>query len=397
MPRDTTDGPKYKRIYQKLREALADGTYGLGDKLPSENILVENFGASRPTVRRALAQLQSDGLIARRMGFGTVVTQRSSHKSHVFGLLIPELGMTEIFEPICQGISQSHAGDQHDLLWGPTFVPDSGKEVQAEHLCSYYIDRRVSGVFFAPMELIDGPDEANHSITHALDEAHIPIVLLDRDTVLYPARSEYDVVGIDNHRAGYVLAEHLVLSGSRRIAFLARPNSAHTVNVRISGYHAALAAHLGPQAQPLVMWTDPSDIDSVREFIDLERPDAILCANDYTAAQLLTTLNTLGIQVPSQIRVAGMDDVKYAHLLQTPLTTIHQPCLELGATALQAMLHRIANPSAPARDYLVDFQLMIRRSSDLNTGKQTETRTTAEEISAPQTSEAEDHYASALA
>jgi hypothetical protein len=67
-----------------------------------------------------------------------------------------------------------------------------------------------------------------------------------------------------------------------------------------------------------------------------------------------------------------MDDVKYARLLQTPLTTIRQPCLELGATAMQAMINRISAPEAPARDYLVDFELVIRRSTDPQAAVQTE-------------------------
>jgi DNA-binding LacI/PurR family transcriptional regulator len=367
-----SEGPKYKRIYQKLREVLADGTYAEGNKLPSENDLVESFGASRPTVRRALAQLESEGLIQRRMGSGTVVSQRSERKGMVFGLLIPELGMTEIFEPICQGISQAHLGGQHDLLWGPTFSQGSSKEAQAQHLCRYYIERKVSGVFFAPMEHFAGGDEVNRSITRALDEAQIPVVLLDRDVALFPARSKYDLVGIDNVRAGYMLAEYLLLSGSRRVAFLARPYSAHTVDARMAGYQEALRAHLGTEAQALVKWTDPSDVPAVKEFLDRAQPDAIICANDYTAAQLLTTLNELGVQVPSQIRVAGMDDVKYARLLQTPLTTIRQPCHDLGATALFAMLNRIASPGAPSRDFLLDFQLVVRKSTDRHASTQEE-------------------------
>jgi DNA-binding LacI/PurR family transcriptional regulator len=153
------------------------------------------------------------------------------------------------------------------------------------------------------------------------------------------------------------------------------------VDARIGGYQAALRAHLGPAVESLVQWVDPSDLAAMRQFLDHARPDAIICANDYTAAQLLTTLNELGVQVPQQIRVAGVDDVKYARLLQTPLTTIHQPCQDLGATALLAMLNRIANPSAPSRDFLLDFQLVVRKSTDLNASAQPENR--AGEISEP--------------
>ena len=362
-------GPKYKRIHLELRKALENGIYGPGNKLPSESELVDRFGASRPTVRRALAQLESEGLVQRRMGSGTVVSHRSQPQALVFGLLIPELGTTEIFEPICQGISQAYVERQHDLLWGPAFLKDAPNEAQAQHLCRYYIERKVSGVFFAPMEHFAGGDELNLSVARALDEAGIPIVLLDRDVALFPARSKYDLVGIDNHRAGYVLTTYLIETGSRRVAFLAMPYSAHTVDARVGGYQAALNIRLGYDAKPLVKWTDPGDVAAVKGFLDTVKPDAIICANDYTAAQLMATLSAIGIQVPSQIRVAGIDDVKYARLLQTPLTTIRQPCLEIGSTALLAMLDRIARPAAPSRDFIVDFQLVIRKSTELETSE----------------------------
>lgn len=359
-------GPKYKRVYLELRGALTDGTHQEGDKLPSENDLVERFGVSRPTVRRALAQLVSEGFIARRMGAGSVVSNRSENEVLVFGLLIPELGTTEIFEPICQGISQAHSRGRHDLLWGPSFLKGASKEVLAERLCKYYIERQVSGVFFAPMEHFEGRDAVNLSIVRALDEAHIPIVLLDRDIVLFPERSKYDLVGIDNHRAGYVLADYLLRSGSQRVAFVATPFSAHTVDARIGGYKEALHAHLGTAARPMVKWMDPNDVGAVEEFLDKEKPEAIICANDFTAAQLLRTVSGIGVQVPGQLRIAGIDDVKYAQLLQTPLTTIRQPCLEIGSTALLAMLDRIAHPAAPAREFIVDFELVVRKSTETN-------------------------------
>jgi hypothetical protein len=47
----------------------------------------------------------------------------------------------------------------------------------------------------------------------------------------------------------------------------------------------------------------------------------------------------------------------------------------LGATALLAMLQRIANPAAPSREFLLDFQLVVRKSTDPNAGAQSETRT----------------------
>lgn len=356
-------GPKYKQIYAQLHRALSNSEYAPGDKLPSENELVGQFRASRPTVSRALAQLELDGLVERRAGSGTFVRVLSRHEGFVFGLLIPGLGTTEIFEPISRGISIARVGGHHDLLWGTTSSPGATEEEQAEQLCEYYLKRRVSGVFFAPMELTERKDEINQRITRALDEAQIPIVLLDRDIVDYPKRSRYDLVGIDNRRAGFVVTEYLLNCGARRVAFWGRPNSAPTVHARSLGYREALDVHAGPKGEPHVAIADPGNLAAVQAVVRERETDAIVCANDYTAAQIMSSLNRLGLRVPEDIRVTGMDDIRYASVLQTPLTTIHQPCLDLGAAALSAMLDRISHPNMPARDCLVDFQLVVRQSS----------------------------------
>jgi GntR family transcriptional regulator of arabinose operon len=362
MP-EQNGGPKYVQIYTHLRQAITDKSYKQGDRLPSENELVDRFSASRPTIGRALAQLESEGFIERRAGSGTYVAERSDTKNLVFGLLITELGVTEIFEPICKGISQAHLGGLHDLLWGPLIQPDAPKEVQAERLCEYYLQRSLSGIFFAPLELSEGKDEVNLRIVRAFDQAHIPIVLLDRDICDYPRRSKYDLVGIDNRRAGFEITEHLLECGARRILFFSRPNSAPTVTLRVLGYREALRAHGNRDSEAPVAYGDPADIAAIRELLASRKPDAIVCANDYTAARLMSTLSTIGVHVPSDVRITGMDDIKYASLLQPPLTTIHQPCSDIGVTALMAMLDRVTHPNAPPRDFLVDFQLIVRNSS----------------------------------
>jgi len=69
------------------------------------------------------------------------------------------------------------------------------------------------------------------------------------------------------------------------------------------------------------------------------------------------------VSVPDEVRMTGIDDVKYASLLSVPLTTIHQPCAEMGAAAISTMLERVRNPTLPARDILLNFRLVVRESS----------------------------------
>src|SRR6202021_873356 len=193
---------KYTDILDKVQEDIRSGRYSPGQRLPSETELVRRYGASRMTVFRAMHELQTMGLVVRRVGSGTFVAQPSNSKSHVFGLLIPELGQTEIFEAICKGMMESHEAVRHSLLWGNSASKENEKEEVAEQLCQHYISQKVSGVFFAPVEFSTGRFRANHKIVEALDKAQIPVVLLDRCLETYPRRSKYDLVEIDNRRTG---------------------------------------------------------------------------------------------------------------------------------------------------------------------------------------------------
>ena len=353
--------PKYGVIRQTLTDGIVTGQYTPGDRLPSESQLVKTFGASRPTVSRALRELQLTGLIERRAGSGSYVRADAAARGYTFGLLIPELGRTEIFEPICRGMAEAQHGSQHVLLWGSSLSDDANLEQQAAHACRQLVSKKVSGVFFAPLELTPQRDAINRNIADTLDRAGIPVVLLDRDFVAYPERSRYDLVGIDNHRAGYVITSHLIRGGCCRVMFVGRPGSAPTVDARIAGYREALAnSSLG--AEPSVSRIEPQDRKQVKAALTKYRPDGIVCANDFTAGHLLKTLNELGVSVPKGIRLAGIDDVKYASLLSVPLTTIHQPCPAMGAAAVGTMLERLRHPSHPARDVLLNFDLVIRAS-----------------------------------
>jgi GntR family transcriptional regulator, arabinose operon transcriptional repressor len=360
--RSPVDRPKYRLIFEALKESILSGEYGQGTRLPSENDLVRRFGVSRMTIVKAIKELQQLGLVVRRVGSGTYATSRVDKEGRLFGLLIPELGQTEIFEPICQGMANFPAASKHSLLWANSVGEDQPKERVAEELCHKYIAQRVSGVFFAPLELTPIKDEVNRKIMTAFDRAKVPVVLLDRCFTPYPRRSRYDLVGIDNRRTGYVATEHLLKAGAKRIAFLGKRFSAGTVDARIAGYREALFAHTAVRDKDMVTRGDPSDEDLIRSVLRTQKPDAFVCANDHTAATLMQTLIKLNRQIPEDIRIVGIDDVKYASLLPIPLTTQHQPCLDIGRVAMSTMLARLESPDFPTRDILLNTRLVIRKS-----------------------------------
>jgi DNA-binding LacI/PurR family transcriptional regulator len=309
-----------------------------------------------------MRELQQRGLIDRVAGSGSYVRGRKNEPNGPlsFGLLIPDLGETEIFEPICYGIANAPEAREHILLWGHSDAAHATRAGQAWQLCEQYVARKVDGVFFAPLEFEADSAQVNRNILSALDAAQIPVVLLDRRADPAAERRRPDLVGINHRQAGYIATEHLIALGCRRIGFLAHHGSAATISQRFAGYRDALAAHgLNLQkGMPSYLTEDACDEDASTP----QEVEALVCLNDRIAAELMRVYLARGIRVPEDVRIVGIDDVKYAALLPVPLTTVRQPCRAIGEAALAMMLDRIDGPHAPARDILLDGDLVVRKS-----------------------------------
>jgi len=358
---------KHSEISRRLETEIASGKYGNGARLPSEIQLVSQFKVSRPTVARAFRDLEAKGLIERRAGSGTYVrsTAAQAARSRIFGLLVPGLGTTEIFQIICGEIASLARVKNYGLLWGGSTNPNEDKDASLEHaeeLCKQFIARKISGVFFAPAELTLGQEQANRRLAESLREAGIAVVLLDRDLMDFPKRSDFDLVCLDNMASGYLVAEHMIKLGCKRLFFVARPMSAATVDARIAGFREALVRHRIELDPGSIRIGDPSDLKFVRGLVAGKQADAFICANDNTAALLLRSIEACGFRAPKDFRIAGFDDVKYATLVSPPLTTVHQPCRDLATIAFRTMLERLAEPTLPARSILLPPHLVVRES-----------------------------------
>lgn len=355
--------PKYRQIVDLLLERITSGKLQPGDKLPSEAMLVKQYGASRITIGRAMRELQQRGLVDRVAGSGSYVRGRPNEAKGPlsFGLLIPDLGESEIFEPICYGIAHAPEASEHILLWGHADAAHATRAAQAWQLCGQYVKRKVNGVFFAPLEFEADAAHVNRKILSALEKAQIPVVLLDRRPGEAPERHRPDLVGINNRQAGYVATEHLIRLGCRRIGFLAHHGSAATISQRFAGYRDALSAH-GLTLEKGMPAYLPEEDTADEDASGTKEAEAFVCLNDRIAAELMRAYLARGIRVPEDIRIVGIDDVKYAALLPVSLTTVRQPCRAIGEAALRTMLDRIDHPHAPAHDILLDGELIVRES-----------------------------------
>jgi DNA-binding FadR family transcriptional regulator len=99
-------------ITAQLRQAILDGSYAHGEKLPAERQLAEAFGASRTTVRIALGQLEEERLVVRRIGSGTFVNHRAPGDAEDIAELTSPLELIDVrlgVEPTMVRLAVMHA------------------------------------------------------------------------------------------------------------------------------------------------------------------------------------------------------------------------------------------------------------------------------------------------
>jgi LacI family transcriptional regulator len=179
-----------------------------------------------------------------------------------------------------------------------------------------------------------------------------------------------DSVTVDERRGGEIAAQHLVILGHRRLAFVGPHRRDRADSRRLEGFtRAARAAGI----RPMVVAWDPSDeaprLGSRRtDWSSLLRgrghATGFFAANDFAAIDLLDVADTLAVRVPEDISVVGFDDVVMARLRRIRLTTVGQPREELVRTGVEALLDRIAGRAVgEARLVEVPVELKVRGST----------------------------------
>jgi LacI family transcriptional regulator len=349
---------KHKPISDTLRSEIEAGKYAnAGGRLPSEEALCRRWKVSRPTVARALRDLQLQGLVDRRAGAGTFIRAERLPLQVTLGLLVDGLGKTEILDPLCAEITR--AAQQRGC---GVFTGGLPQDRPPEELANSWAAQGVKGVFYAPLEQRKEREAVNLGVVNALRKAGLVVVLVDRDATEFPQRSDCDLVALDNFHAGYDMGRHLVEVGCRRVLFVAENHYPSTTDLRFSGLREALIEAGAPR--PDLHSGDLSNPAFVSSLIQGKpRYDACVGSNDQNAARFMQTAAGLGCKVPGDLRLAGFDDAGFAKLLTTPLTTIRQPCRYLGITCIDAMLGRISHPELPPRTLLLRGELVVRAST----------------------------------
>ncbi|HEY5971451.1 MAG TPA: LacI family DNA-binding transcriptional regulator [Pseudoxanthomonas sp.] len=275
----------------------------------------------------------------------------SSRRTQTIGVVLPDL-YGEFFSELIRGIDGvARARRQHLLVSSYHGHP----EEQGEALRA--MRGRVDGLLVLS-PYADRPGFLTDNLPTAL-----PAVLINT----HLPDAAYPVLSIDNFGGASAMVRHLAEAGHKRIAFICGPEDNFDASERLRGYRSALAQHL-PNAEAIEL---PGDFDESSGYeagkwivASKQRPDAVFAANDMMALGCLYAFNEAGVKIPSDIALAGFDDIPLARFVHPTLTTMRVSIAELGGLALTRLLQSIESDDlqAPALQTLVP-ELIVREST----------------------------------
>jgi len=365
----------YLEIASTLRGRIAQGEFA-ANRLPSERDLTTQFGVQRATVRRALKELEREGLVVRDITRrGTFINTRSrtaaesknSSAAHAsIALIIGRARDTTAPGDIARGLSQVANTQDRSVIWFDLPAHCGHAEAEVPDACDL-MARGIGAAVVWPD--VPAPVERLRALREAM-----PLVLLDRRVPGF----ESDFVGIDDFAGGRTVTEHLLDVGHRRIGFLSVASHASTVQARCRGWAAALGA-VKIEARPeWILHRDnsngeitASDEEALELFlgggelsgVGASPLDAVVCANDTVAAGLIRYLNASGRRVGEDVAVTGFGNTFPALLEAVGLTTIAQPFEALGRMAAEILIARLTGQEMPfPREVEVPVKLIVRRS-----------------------------------
>ncbi len=175
---------------------------------------------------------------------------------------------------------------------------------------------------------------------------------------------------LDHHYAARLVLQHLLDLGHRHIAFFRGPAFSSDSIPRWNAIREVAAQLNLPIHPQLVVQLEniPNTPDIGRlpaqALLATKLPfTALFAYNDTSAVGAMIVLQKAGLNVPQDVSVVGFDDIDFASFAIPPLTTVHQPLLEMGTVAAQTLLNRIENAAHFIQEIALAPALILREST----------------------------------
>lgn len=278
-------------------------------------------------------------------------------ETQTIGVIIPDI-LNPYYSSLARGIEdEAQRAGWSVVLCNSDNRPD--KELSYLQVLEY---KHVDGII-----LVSSGRSGDH-LKHILDRK-LPLVLASRrvDGV------DVDTVAVANTQGAYAATKHLISLGHSRIATIAGNLALSTGRERLEGYRKALSEAGIPVDERLVVTVEGFQYQGgYSAMMQLSEespwPSALFAANDLTAIGAINAIQSRGATVPRDVAVVGFDGIPLGELIRPRLTTMSVQPYEIGKTACELLLDRVAGKNPSPRLVVAEAHLEIRESCGASVG-----------------------------
>jgi LacI family transcriptional regulator len=256
------------------------------------------------------------------------------HKTNTIGIIIPDIS-NPYFMKISKGIEDTIQKKDYILI----FASGDENPVKEEKTLKVFLENRVEAIVLAT-------SSDNHETISRIQEAGVPVVLIDRK--LESQKANLDLVVEDNVNGAYQLTKHLIQQGHCHIGVINGSLTVSTGRERYEGYQKAMKEFDLEEHGDFIFtgnFHEKDGKEAVKHFFQLEtKPTAILSFNNTMTYGAVLQLTQMGMKVPDEIVVASYGETNIAPLLKPPgIVSVKQFPYEMGVKAGEILLDRLMN------------------------------------------------------
>lgn len=316
--------PKYHQLKEYLCDQMRRGELAPGDQVPSEYTLAKQFKLSRHTVRKALGDLENEGLVYREQGRGTFCSMRSKTENKTIAVMTTYIS-DYIFPAVIRGIEEILSVAGYTLLLANT---DNNKQKEAQCF-EKLLNQNIAGLIIEPTK--SALENCNLKYFQEIERRRLPYIMFHATySDLEPA-----YIMMDDEKGGFMAAQYLLQLGHQDIAGIFKTDDRQGIK-RQNGFLAALTEYNIDLKSGYLGNYDTEQISSypyqfVRGLLQrTDRPTGLICYNDQIAIQAIGAIRDEGLRIPEDISIVGYDDSSLAVASEIKLTTIKHTKTVLG-------------------------------------------------------------------
>lgn len=274
-----------------------------------------------------------------------------SKRGNLIGLAVPEIGHPS-FDMFVKHTEEFVRANKYGLILGDVHNSPDDEAEFIDHL----IRRNVDGIIFIRVS-----DDSR--ALEMLDATTIPYVVLDRGG---PSKNVPTVV-MDNYRTGQLAAEHLTSLGHQEVACVTGALNVPLCRERLAGFSETLDAAGIELRSSHIFQGDFSFERGVELAVPVleaaPHVTAVWCQNDLMAIGIMAGLADQSVNVPHEMSVVGVDDIRTCEMVRPQLTTVRQPFRAMSKAAVELLLRERVLGNRIYEQILIPTELVVRQSS----------------------------------